>query len=285
MPTPLVLGAVAYDPKVVTIWDGFREWFRSQGVRLDFVLYPHYERQVDDLLAGRIDLAWHSPLAWVRTRRLAASRGLTARTLVMRDTDQALTSAVLVRTNDDIRSVPELSGGVVATGAIDSPQSHLIPIALLDAHGLAPGDYDLRRFDRSVGTHGDDLAGEREAVEALLAGEAAATCVLTASQLTFAAEGLIRPGTVRTLVETEPFDHCVMAAIDGMADDGALVDVVELLLAMDYDDPTVRHLLDLEGLRAWRPGRADRFGQLERAVDLVGLYDAKGRLGGTSYDP
>ena len=24
---PVLLGAVAYDPKVVTIWDGFRRWF------------------------------------------------------------------------------------------------------------------------------------------------------------------------------------------------------------------------------------------------------------------
>ena len=26
--TTLLLGAVAYDPKVVTIWDGFQQYFR-----------------------------------------------------------------------------------------------------------------------------------------------------------------------------------------------------------------------------------------------------------------
>ncbi|MFB4298836.1 PhnD/SsuA/transferrin family substrate-binding protein [Actinomadura sp. NTSP31] len=66
----LVMGAVAYDSKVVTIWAGFRAWFARQGFDFDFVLYSNYERQVDDLVAGRIDAAWNSPLAWVRARRL-----------------------------------------------------------------------------------------------------------------------------------------------------------------------------------------------------------------------
>ena len=50
MTETLILGAVAYDPKVVTIWDGFREWFRSRGLDFDYVLYSNYERQVDDLV-------------------------------------------------------------------------------------------------------------------------------------------------------------------------------------------------------------------------------------------
>ncbi|HZE71857.1 MAG TPA: hypothetical protein VE135_20300 [Pyrinomonadaceae bacterium] len=32
----ILLGAVAYDPKVVTIWEGIREHFLEQGVPLDF---------------------------------------------------------------------------------------------------------------------------------------------------------------------------------------------------------------------------------------------------------
>lgn len=74
-PAELVMGAVAYDPKVVTIWNGFRRWLRDQGLGFDFVLYSNYERQVEDLVAGRIDAAWNSPLAWVRAQRLAKARG------------------------------------------------------------------------------------------------------------------------------------------------------------------------------------------------------------------
>ena len=90
----LLLGAVAYDPKVVTIWDGFRRWFAAHDLAFDYVLYSNYERQVEDLVAGRIDVAWNSPLAWVRD---PAASTPAARALAMRDTDRDLTSVVVVR--------------------------------------------------------------------------------------------------------------------------------------------------------------------------------------------
>ena len=37
----LVLGAVAYDPKVVTIWDGFRRWFGEHDLEFDYTLYSN----------------------------------------------------------------------------------------------------------------------------------------------------------------------------------------------------------------------------------------------------
>ena len=49
--TPLLLGAVAYDPKVVTIWDGFQKYFEEHGLPFDYVLYTNYERQVE--VSGR----------------------------------------------------------------------------------------------------------------------------------------------------------------------------------------------------------------------------------------
>ena len=101
----LLMGGVAYDPKVVTIWDGFRHWLRAQGLDFDYVLYSHYERQVEDLVAGHIHAAWNSPLAWVRSERLAATKGRRVDSAIMRDTDQDLTSVVVVRA-DSPASVP-----------------------------------------------------------------------------------------------------------------------------------------------------------------------------------
>ena len=71
----LTIGAVAYDPKVVTIWEGFRQWFRANDFETTYILYANYERQVEDLIAGNIDVAWNSPLAWIRSRRMAEARG------------------------------------------------------------------------------------------------------------------------------------------------------------------------------------------------------------------
>ena len=57
----LLMGAVAYDPKVVTIWDGFQRWFAGRGLAFDYVLYTNYERQVEAHLAGHVHVAWNSP--------------------------------------------------------------------------------------------------------------------------------------------------------------------------------------------------------------------------------
>ncbi|MET7289376.1 PhnD/SsuA/transferrin family substrate-binding protein [Streptomyces sp. NPDC005573] len=283
--TELVLGAVAYDPKVVTIWSGFRSWLRDQGLPFDFVLYAHYERQAEDLVEGRIDAAWHSPLAWLRTRRLADAAGVEVRPLVMRDTDRDLTSVVVVRSDDGIRSPADLKNRTVAVGAVDSPQSTLIPLRHLADLGLVAGtDFEVLRHDTGVGLHGDHIGGERDAARALMAGEAAAACMIDSNHLLFGQEGILPPGGTRLLARTAPFDHCVLAS--GPSLDADLAErFTRALLSMSYEDPEVRHLLDLEGLTRWMPGRETGFGQLTAAVDATGFYDAGGRITAEDYRP
>jgi phosphonate transport system substrate-binding protein len=289
----ILLGAVAYDPKVVTIWDGFRAWLRGYGgLDFDFVLYSNYERQAEDLVAGRIDVAWNSPLAWVRARRLAVARGAELTALTMRDTDCDLRSVVIVSAGSAARTLSDLTGGTVATGAVDSPQATLLPLALLRDAGLVPGtDVRLRRFDIGVGLHGDHIGGERDAVRALFAADPAAradaACLIDANLLTFAREGVLPPGSVRILAQTPPYDHCTMTAGPGadLSGGSALSRFAELLRGMDYADATVRPLLDLEGLKEWRPPRLSGYGQLERAVDLAGFYDARGEITAAGYRP
>src|SRR5579871_2076823 len=248
----VLLGAVAYDPKVVTIWDGFRRWLREHDLEFDYVLYSHYERQVEDLAAGRIDVAWNSPLAWVRLCRLAPQ----ARAIAMRDSDRDLTSVIVVREDSPFSSVQELEGRTVGTGAVDSPQATLIPLQL-----LADLDVDVRRFDVGVGLHGDHVGGEREAAAALRAGTVDAACMIDSNHLLFAREGVLPAGSTRVIAQTPPYDHCNMSVV------GADVDrFASLLLGMDYADAAVRPLLDLEGLKQWLPGRVSGYAQLERAV-------------------
>ena len=61
------IGAVAYDPKVVTIWEGFKDHFAKHDLQADVVLYSNYDAQVEANLRGEIDIAWNSPLAWVKS--------------------------------------------------------------------------------------------------------------------------------------------------------------------------------------------------------------------------
>jgi phosphonate transport system substrate-binding protein len=263
---PLVLGAVAYDPKVVTIWEGFKRWFATRDLPFDFVLYSNYESQVEAHLRGDFDVAWNSPLAWIEADRAARTRGRKALAIAMRDTDRDLTSVVIVR-DGGARSLAELRGKVVATGAADSPQATLLPLLHLAEAGLEPGrDVEVRRFDLLLGKHGDHIGGEREAARALVAGEVDAACLIDGNHLAFTREGLLPAGATRVLAQTAPYDHCNFTVLDGAPP--ALVDRFrDLLLGMRYADPEVRPLMDMEGLKAWLPGRVEGYAMLERAVD------------------
>ncbi len=281
----LVMGAVAYDPKVVTIWDGFRQWLRGQGLDFDYVLYSNYERQVEELLSGRIDAAWNSPLAWIRAQRLGAAAGVPVQALTMRDSDRDLTSVIVVGADSGIAGIGNLAGKVVATGAIDSPQSTLIPLSYLRAAGLEPGrDVDVRRFDVGVGLHGDHIGGERDAARALVAGEVDAACMIDGNHLVFGAEGTLPAGATAVIGQTDRFDHCNMTVrADGPRD--AIARFNELLLGMSYGDAEVRPLLDLEGLKTWEEGRTSGYELLDAAVSETGFYDDEGRIGDADYRP
>ena len=286
-PTATVrLGAVAYDQKVVSIWAGFRTWFLDRNLEFDYVLFSNYESQVEALMSGVINVAWNSPLAWVRSRRLAEASGVALRALVMRDTDRDLTSAVVVATGSPYRNVADLAGKVVATGAIDSPQASLLPLDLIRTHGIDPTrDLMLSRFDVGVGLHGDHIGGERDAVRAVLKGAADAACILAANHLAFAIDGTAPAGSLAVIAETEPFDHCTLTANTHQIDVEAADRLADLLLSMDYADDTVRPLLDLEGLKRWVPGRVEGYELLERAVDNAGFYDRHGLITATDYRP
>ncbi len=269
----LLLGAVAYDPKVVTIWDGFKAWFAQKGLPFDYILYTNYERQVEAQLAGQVHVAWNSPLAWIQTQRLASRMGREATAFVMRDSDRDLRSVVLVRADGPIREVSQLAGHSVAVGAADSPQATLIPLYHLQQAGLKiDGDLTVVRHDLLVGKHGDHIGGEREAVRALLTGQVAAACILDGNLLQFSAEGSIPPGSLRVLTHTAPYDHCVFTALDGVPAP-LLATFTQLLLQMNYSDPEVRPLLDLEGLKQWKEGRTSGFAQLNGAVDSFGSLE------------
>lgn len=268
----LTLGAVAYDAKVVTIWDGFLQWFAQRGLRFDYVLYTNYERQVEGLFAGEHDVSWNSPLAWLEAERLAARRGRRARAVAMRDTDQDLRSVVLVRADGPVQTLQDLRGKRVGVGASDSPQATLLPRLHLAEQGLE-GALELVEHDVLFGKHGDHIGGERDAVKALLAGRVDAACVLDGNALGFTRDGTAPPGALRTLSATEPYDHCNFTALEGHAEE-LVARFTELLLGQEYGDPAVRPLMDLEGLKAWRPGRVEGYALLARAVDRFRTLDA-----------
>lgn len=266
----LILGAVAYDPKVVTIWEGFKAFFAERELDFDYVLYSNYERQVEAQLNGNLHVGWSSPLAWLQTLHAAKLRGRTAEAIAMRDTDCDLTSLVLVRSDSPIREVADLRGKTIGVGASDSPQATLIPLQHLADCGIDPErECTLVVHDVLAGKHGDHIGGERDAVRALSAGKVDAACVIDGNHVLFAREGTIASGSVRVLCRTPAYDHCNFTVLDD-APRPLVSRFRELLLSMSYDDPRVRTLLELEGLKAWKPGRTEGYALLDRAAERTG---------------
>lgn len=273
MAKPIIIGAVLYDPKVSVIWDIIRDFFDQNGCPCDVVFFTNYELQVKALMDGQVDIAWNSPLAWVDAQR--QSKGA-CRAIAMRDTDQDRVSHIVARKTGGPKTLLDLKGKTVAVGAQDSPQATLIPVGLLQRAGLKPEkDFKVRRFDLLVGKHGDHIGGELEAFKCLEKGEAAACAMLDMNWERWSGDGTIDPGQFGILATTDRFDHCVFTVRKDFPK--ALEKKwLKVLFSMSYDNPKHREMMDMEGLKQWRPGRTTGFGPLSEAVEKQRFFK-KGR--------
>lgn len=270
MGRPLKVGAVMYDPKVSVIWEIIRDFFESQACPIDVSFYSTYEMQVTALLDGALDIAWNSPLAWLDAQRRSAGG---CRAIAMRDTDRDRTSYFVARRDGPVRSLSDLRHQTLAVGALDSPQATLIPLGRLRKEGLDPAsDLTVRRFDVLVGKHGDHVGGERDAFECVRTGEAAASAMLDLNWEGWTKDGTIDADRFVIVGQTDRFDHCVFTARDRL-DRAAERRWLDALFAMRYDDPAHREMMDLEGLKAWLPGRTSGFGPLTDAVASERFFD------------
>ncbi len=262
----ILLGAVAYDPKVVTIWEGIREHFRAQGAPMDFALFSNYERQVERLLGGHIDVAWNTPLAHVRVQRRTEGQSLA---LGMRDSDRDFHAKIIVRKAAGIRTLGDLAGKTLAVGSRDSTQARILPLHFLKQQGVDLARVKLLPFDTDIGKHGDTGRSELDVLQALHEGRADAGTVGDLVWILEQAAGHVDLGALEVLWTTPGFDHCMFDALPTLAPakrDG----FTRALFAMRWDEPAHRRLLELEGLKQWMPPREEGYDSLRAALDEQG---------------
>jgi len=262
----LLLGAVAYDPKVVTIWEGIRDHFRENGVAFDFALFSNYERQVRELLAGHVDVAWDTPLAHVRVRRATGGRSLS---LGMRDSDRDFRSRLVARRGAGVAGPRDLAGKVLAVGSRDSTQARILPLHFLRAAGAPLESARVLAFDTDLGKHGDTGTSELDVLAAVREGRADAGVVGDLVWLAEQAAGHVDPRVVEAVWTTPPFDHCMFDALPTLPPETADA-FRRALFAMRWDDPRHRRLLQLEGLKTWMPPREEGYESLVAALDAQG---------------
>ena len=248
MDRTILIGAVAYDPRVVPIWEGMRNFFREAGTPIDYVLYSCYDSQVRALLARHIDIAWNTNFAYVKVHRRTNGA---CRALAMRDVDARFTSVFVVRADSGIRSLADLRGKRLALGSADSAQAAILPLHYLRQAGVrAENDCSLLRFDLDVGKHGDTGTSELEVLRALHNGRADAGALAESTWLRHAAKESVDARQLRPIWTSPGYCHCVFTALADFPEDLGQR-WTDTLLAMRYGDPRWRELMDLEGLKQW----------------------------------
>jgi ABC-type phosphate/phosphonate transport system substrate-binding protein len=258
----ILLGAVAYDPKVVTIWEGIREHFHDEGVALDFALFSNYERQVAELLKGHIDIAWNTPLAHVQVKQRTSGESIS---LGMRDSDRDFHAKVIVRRGAGITSLKDLEGKTLAVGSSDSTQARILPLYFLGQEGVDLGRLKILTFDTHLGKHGDTGTSEIDVLRALHEGKADAGTIGDLVWVNEQAAGHVNSGSVEVLWTTPGFDHCMFDAHPLVAPE-KIEAFKRALFAMRWDNPKHRRLLELEGLREWLPPREEGYRSLKEAL-------------------
>ena len=268
MSAPLLIGSVAYSPNVVPIWEGMREYFADTSTPIDFLLFSNYASLVDALVVGTIDLAWNTNLAWVRT--VAQTNGA-CRALASRDTDLVFRTEFVARAGSGFRGLESLRGRRLALGSRDSAQAAILPLHFLREAGLGEADVELTRINSDVGKHGDTGRSELDALRAVLddRADAAAIGINTWQAI---GRGELLPGAFESFWASPEYSHCTFTAMPALSTDRSDQWVANLL-AMDWENPQHRPILQMEGLRAWVLPNCDGYASLIAAVGEQNVPD------------
>ena len=270
------LGAVAYDPKVVTIWEGMRRYFHEEAhLPLDVVLFQSYEAQVLALLAEpgeaipRIDIAWNTNLAYLQADEWS---GHACRAIAMRDSDLGWMTKIVAVTGGPLSKLADLKNRTLALGSRDSGHAAILPVHFLEQQGLREGrDYRALRFDSDVGKHGDTGTSEVEVVRAVLDGRADAGAIGSPFWNTVREQRLVPEGGLREVWSSPAYNHCMFTARPDLSTEQERR-FVEALLAMSYENPIHRPILEAEGLKRWLTPHLDGYAALRQAADEQGLF-------------
>jgi len=239
---------------------------------MDVLYYTNYDMQVDALLKGHIDIALHSPIAWVDTQHRS---GGTCRAIAMRDSDLDRVAYIIVKKTSSLKRVEDMRDKTLAVDVLDSHQARLISLAFLKDRGLERDkDFTVKRFNPTVGNgkNGDFISGDMNALKAVQRGQADASAMLDLNWDTWTKNGAINPSDYRFLATSEKSDHCVFALRQDFPRD-VEQKWLKALFSMSYYNPKHREMIKLEGLTKWLPGRTSSFEPLVDAAKKLGYFE------------
>ncbi len=244
----IMLGAVAYDAKVVPIWNIIRDYYNDNGLKLDYVLFSNYEAQVEALQKGMIDVAWNTNVAWIRMHHATNNK---AKALVMRDTDINFRSIFITKSSSGIKSVADLKTKKFGLGSKDSAQAAILPYAYLQEEDIDPEkDLTLVRFNSDIGKHGDTGKSEFDILDAILNGEIDAGSIGSTTWIRMIEEGLFPEGEVEAFYTSCGYCHCNFTVMPE-CDEKLSKAFTEMIMSQDPKDPIIKKMMIMEGLNRW----------------------------------
>ncbi len=260
------IGAVAYAPYVVTIFEGIKRHFQGHKIDLDWVLYSNYDALVEAFVAREVDLAWNGPLAYIKIRRRLTEP---CRVVAMRDIDVGCTTHFITQRDSSIQRLEDLKGKRFAFGSQGSVQAGLLAYYHLKHGGIHPeqdlGQYTFHEERPSTGQR-DEVA----VVELVAAGEYAAGAVSGNLLKKLRAKGRFPEDRVRVFWSSAPYSHCCFTAHREL-EESLAQKITAAFTSMRYADPAHKEVLDLEGCMAFVPGTPEGFDTVEAAAEEEGL--------------
>lgn len=262
----LKIGAVAYAPHVVTIFEGIKKHFRQRGLQLDWVLYSNYDALVEAFVRKEIALAWNGPLAYVKIRRRMPEG---CRVVAMRDIDVNFTTQFITHPDSSVQTVEDLKGKRFAFGSRGSVQAGLLAYFFLKQAGIHP-DKDLALASFAEDRPASGPSGEAGVVALVQSREYDAGAVSGYTLGVLREKGRLREDEVRVFWTSPGYSHCCFTAHRELEDTVAQ-QITAAFSAMRADDPDHREVLDLEGCKGFIPGTAAGYDILEIAAEEEGL--------------
>ncbi len=261
-PRVLRIGAVAYAPSAVTVFENLRRYFAKTDLPVDYVLYSNYDALVDALKNGHVDIAWNTPLAHAQYHLLCKGQ---SQTLVMRDVDCNFRCKLLVRKESGIKAPADLQGKTLVLGSREAAEATVLPLHYLKSEEVQLNKVKFLHLDEEMDLRGNPCSSPLHVLKALRAGRADAGIVgerlwddLVARKAP-EVEGLLA-------VWTSPsFSHCVFTAAKDF-DKTLASRFTRLMLAMDGKDECTAEILRLEAASKWVAGSPDGFETLIEAL-------------------
>jgi ABC-type phosphate/phosphonate transport system substrate-binding protein len=255
------IGAVAYSPGVVTVFNDLRRYLNDRKFASDYVLYSNYDALVSALARREIDIAWNTPLAHAQYH---VRSGGASRTLVMRDVDCNVRSVLVTRADSSIESLADLAGKRLILGSADAAEATVLPVHYLKKQMLDFDSMTIVSLDKEVDFKGNPCCSPLHVVEALIGGRGDAGIITESVWKAAEAAQSGKPG-LKAIWTSVPFSHCVFTAAKDF-DETRAKRFTDLMTAMKPADSACREIMRLEGTQKWVAGSPAGFADLIEAL-------------------